>query len=115
MASINSSWITAHGKLWYDDKWYRLAWIIWPQALAAVVVLWFWAMPSTGKSAKWAAPIDPTKRYEQLIALRDAAKSSQASMDRLEKDAIGGEASAQFFYATLYDPDLKLSTIVQPD
>ncbi len=28
---------------------------------------------------------------------------------------IGGEALAQFFYATLYDPDFKLSTIVQPD
>jgi hypothetical protein len=115
MGLANSAWLPAHGKLWYDDKWYRLAWIVWPQALAAAVVLWFWAMPSTGKNAKWAVPIDPSKRYEQLIALRDAAKSSQASMDRLEKDALGGEASAQFFYATLYDPDLKLSTIVQPD
>ena len=36
-------------------------------------------------------------------------------MDRLEKDAIGGEMMAQFFFATLFDPDLKLSTIVQPD
>jgi hypothetical protein len=115
MAAVNSSWLTAHGKLWYDDQWYRLAWIIWPQALAAVVVLWFWAAPSTTKSAKWAVPVDPTKRYEQLLALRDAAKSSQASMDKLEKDAIGGEMIAQFFYATLLDPDLKLSTIVQAD
>ena len=60
-------------------------------------------------------PIDSTKRYEQLHALREAGKSNQASMDKLEKDAIGGEMIAQFFYATLLDPDLKLSTIVQPD
>jgi TPR repeat protein len=51
----------------------------------------------------------------QLLALREAAKSNQGSMDKLEKDAIGGEATAQFYYATLLDPDLKLSTIVQPD
>jgi uncharacterized protein len=115
MAGVNSSWVTAHGKLWFDDKWYRIAWIVWPQALAAVVVLWFWAAPSTSTSAKWAVPLDPNKRYDQLIALRDAAKSNQASMDKLEKDAIGGEALAQFFYATLLDPDLKFSTITQPD
>ena len=36
-------------------------------------------------------------------------------MDSLERDAVGGEALAQFFFGTLFDPDLKLSTIVQPD
>ena len=36
-------------------------------------------------------------------------------MDRLERDARGGEAVAEFFYGTLFDPDFKLSTIVQPD
>jgi TPR repeat protein len=115
MAPADSAWLPAHGKLWYDDKWYRLAWIIWPQALAAAVVLWFWAMPSTGKNAKWAVPLDPAKRYEQLLALREAAQSNQASMDKLEKDALGGDMTAQFYYATLFDPDLKLSKIVQPD
>jgi hypothetical protein len=41
MIPVYSSWLAAHGKLWYDDKWY------WPQALAAALVLLFWAMPST--------------------------------------------------------------------
>jgi TPR repeat protein len=115
MIPVHSAWLAAHGKLWYDDKWYRLAWIVWPQALAIVVVLWFWAMPSTGKSAQWAKPIDSAARTKDLIALRDAAKSGQPAMDTLERDALGGEALAQFLYATLYDPRFKLSTIAQPD
>jgi uncharacterized protein len=115
MIPVHSGWLAAHGKLWYDDRWYRLAWIVWPQALAAVAVLWFWAMPSSGKDAQWAKPIDTAARSEQLLALRNAAKSNQPSMNTLERDALGGEMSAQFFMATLYDPDLKLSAIVQPD
>jgi TPR repeat protein len=115
MIPVHSAWLAAHGKLWYDEKWYRLAWIVWPQALAAVLVLWFWAMPSSGKNAQWAKPLDTTVRHNQLLALRDSAKSSQSAMDTLERDALGGESLAQFFYATLFDPDFKLSTIVQPD
>jgi TPR repeat protein len=115
MNPVYSAWLAAHGKLWYDDRWYRLAWIIWPQALAAVVVLWFWAMPSTGKNAQWAKPMDASVRAGQLSTLRDTAKTSRPAMDTLERDALGGEMVAQFFFATLFDPDLKLSTIVKPD
>ena len=115
MITVYSTWLAAHGKLCYDDRWYRLAWIAWPQAFAAVVVLWFWTMPSNGKSAHWASPIDIAARASQLTALRDAAKSSRPAMDTLELDALGGEMLAQFLLATLYDPEFKLSTIVQPD
>jgi TPR repeat protein len=115
MMSVNSPWLAAHAKLWYDDKWYRFAWIAWPQALAIVAVLWFWAMPPTAKHAQWAKPIDSAARGTQLNQLRDAAATSQSSMDALERDALGGEALAQFYFGTLFDPDIKLSTIVQPD
>ena len=115
MIPVYSAWLAAHGKLWYDDKWYRYAWILWPQALAILLVLWFWAAPSTGKHAQWAKPLDLTARADQLLKLRDAAKSSQQAMEALGRDAQGGEMLAQFFYATLYDPDFKLSTIVPPD
>jgi TPR repeat protein len=115
MIPVHSAWLAAHGKLWYDDKWYRFAWIAWPQALAIAAVLWFWAMPPTAKHAQWARPIDSEARSAQLTALRDAAKSSQSSMDSLERDALGGEMLAQFFLGTLFDPDIKLSTIIQPD
>jgi TPR repeat protein len=115
MMPVHSAWLAAHGKLWYDDRWYRLAWLAWPQALAVVVVLWFWAMPSTEKNAQWAKPLDSKARASQLSSLRDAAKTSQPAMDTLKRDATGGERLAQFYMATLYDPDFKLSTIVQPD
>ena len=115
MIPVYSSWLTSHGKLWYDDKWYRLAWIVWPQALALVAVLWFWAMPSSSRTAQWAKPVDPATRASQLLALRDSAKSNKQAMDSLERDARGGEALAEFFYGTLFDPDLKMSTIVQLD
>ena len=116
MISPHSPWLSAHGKLWYDDKWYRYAWILWPQALAAVLVMWFWAMPSNRTAtAQWAKPLDSSVRYQDLLTLRNAAKSSQPSMDALERDAHGGEMDAQFFLGTLYDPDLELSTIVAPD
>ena len=48
MSMLDSGWIAAHGKLWYDDKPYRFAWIVWPQALAAALVLWFWFAPELG-------------------------------------------------------------------
>ena len=115
MIPVHSSWLAAHGKLWYDDKWYRLAWLVWPQALAILVVLWFWATPSTTRHAQWAKPLDPATRTSQLLALRDAAKTNRQAMDTLERDARGGEMVAEFFYGTLFDPDLKMSTILQPD
>ena len=115
MISLHSPWLAAHGKLWYDDKWYRRAWIIWPQAFAAVLVLWLWAMPSSQNSAHWAKPIDSNARYQQLYTLRESGKSNQADMDTLERDARGGDMDAQFFVGTLYDPDLRLSKITRPD
>jgi hypothetical protein len=115
MIPVSSTWLAAHGKLWYDDRWYRLAWAIWPQAVGIVLVMLVWAMPSSNANAPWAKPIDGAARAQQLQALRDAAKSDQSAMDRLERDARAGEMLAQFYYATLFDPDFKLSTIVKPD
>ena len=115
MIPVSSSWLASHGKLWYDDQWYRLSWIVWPQALAAVLVLWFWAMPSGSQHAQWARPLDTAARSKEMSTLRDAAKSSKPAMDTLERRALGGEALAQFYLATLFDPDFKISTVVQPD
>ena len=115
MTPVYSTWLAAHGKLWYDDRWYRLAWLIWPQAIGVVVIMLLWAMPSSVANAPWAKPIDGAARAQQLQALRDTAKSNQSAMDTLERDARAGEMEAQFYYATLFDPDLKLSTVVKPD
>ncbi len=111
---MTETWLGAHGKLWYDDKWYRLSWLIWPQALAMVLFLLFWATPSQ-RGSQWAKPVDNHQRALELQKLRDAAINNRASMDALERAASGGEMNAQFYFATLYAPDLKLSKIVQPD
>jgi TPR repeat protein len=114
MISAHSPWLAAHGRLWYDDKWYRYGWIVWPQALAALLVLWFWLGPTTSKSAQWGVPVDSNAHAQALTALRDTAKSDQQAMNRLEAEARGGEMVAQFYMGTLYDPDLKMSKIVTP-
>ncbi len=33
MTANTGSWLSTHGRLWYDDPWYRTAWIVWPQAI----------------------------------------------------------------------------------
>ena len=98
MIPAHSPWLAAHGKLWYDDKWYRYGWIVWPQALAALPVLWFWAAPSTSRTAQWGVPLDTKARSQQLAALRDASQTEQQS-GRLEAAARGGEMTAQFYMA----------------
>jgi tetratricopeptide (TPR) repeat protein len=71
MSANTASWLSAHGRLWYDDPWYRLAWIVWPQALGLLlfVTLWLnyplaqglipWAKPVV-EAPKPAVPVAPT-------------------------------------------------------
>jgi tetratricopeptide (TPR) repeat protein len=52
------SWLRAHGKLWYNDKYYRAAWLIWPQALALLLIAWIsWRAPDTPDTGPWARPL----------------------------------------------------------
>ena len=95
-----------------------MAWIVWPQALAALLVLWFWAMPSTSKTRAMGRSRSTTRRAatSNWSQLRDTAKTSKSAMDSLERPT---PAAARRWRAvlsgTLYDPDIKLSTIAQPD
>jgi TPR repeat protein len=54
-------------------------------------------------------------RDTELQTLRDTAKASQPAMNSLEQAARNGEVVGQFYFANLFDPEFKLSTIVQPD
>src|SRR6516164_8474535 len=56
--NANSPWLAAHGRLWYDDRRYRIAWIIWPQAagLLIFVVLWL-NYPAAQGVIPWAKPV----------------------------------------------------------
>jgi len=113
--SANSGWLSAHGRLWYDDSRYRLAWLVWPQAFVAALVVLFWVAPPAVKNIPWAKPADPWVRDKQFSTLRDKAKSDRTAMDQLAREAGTGDMAAQFYYGTLLDPDLKLSTIVASD
>src|ERR1700759_4643147 len=43
------SWLSAHGKLWYDDPLYRVAWILWPQALGLLLFVVLWLGPPSSQ------------------------------------------------------------------
>ncbi len=52
------SWLSAHGRLWYDDRWYRMAWIVWPQAIGLALFAGLWLAPASApKPASWGKPV----------------------------------------------------------
>ncbi len=113
--SANRGWLSAHGRLWYDDQWYLLAWLVWPQALIGALVVLFWASPPAAKNIPWAKPADTSSRETKLLALREKALTDRQAMDELERAAKTGDMVAEFYYATLLDPDFKMSKIVAAD
>jgi len=58
MGANTASWLSAHARLWYDDPWYRLAWIVWPQALGLLLFVTMWLdYPATQTFIPWAKPV----------------------------------------------------------
>ncbi|MDN3274891.1 tetratricopeptide repeat protein [Frankia sp. RB7] len=58
MGASEAPLLQVHGRLWYDDRWYRVAWIIWPQAIALLVFVLFWVAPLPKKiDPPWAKPV----------------------------------------------------------
>jgi tetratricopeptide (TPR) repeat protein len=63
MSANTASWRSAHGKLWYDDRWYRIAWIVWPQAVGALLFLSLWLYQPAGQDfIPWARPVPETPK-----------------------------------------------------
>jgi len=55
--SGSGSWLAAHGKLWYDDRWYRIAWIVWPQAVGLLLFVTLWLLHPVGQGfIPWGKP-----------------------------------------------------------
>ena len=50
------SWLSAHGKLWYDDRWYRIAWIVWPQSVGLLLFVTLWLHPAGPGFISWGKP-----------------------------------------------------------
>jgi TPR repeat protein len=105
-----------HADLWFDDPWYRAAWLVWPQAITALAILWLMVLtPAREPFARWAQPAISQARWAELDGKRNLAKTSQAAMADLADMANAGDPIAQFYLGTLYDPELKFSQLVAPD
>jgi len=99
--------ISRHSLLWSDDKWYRLAWLAGPQALALSLAGWLVAgaghHPEISGS-DWGVPLTFDQLDEKMRALRDQAVTDKSSLQKLLQLAEDGRPIAQFYVGTLYDP-----------
>lgn len=104
MSARTASWLQDHGRLWYDDRWYRTAWIVWPQALAMLVFVLAWAQPG---SIPWGKPADsaPQKPAEQGDALASSCASGNdynrrvtACSSRIGSGKLKGDDLADAYY-----------------
>jgi PQQ-dependent catabolism-associated CXXCW motif protein len=103
MSARTASWLQDHGQLWYDDRWYRTAWIVWPQALAMLVFVLAWAGPS---SVPWGKPADsvPDKPAEQgdvlasTCASGDGVNRVTACSSRISSGKLKGDDLAAAYY-----------------
>ena len=97
-----ASLASAHGRNWGSDARYRWAWYIWPQAASIVAAVWLLLGAPGAPKGEWSQPWQNTG--VEIDALRDAAKTDPASLDRLKRLAEAGDPFAEFSYATLFDP-----------
>src|ERR1035438_1628165 len=54
-------WLAAHGKLWYDDRWYRIAWIVWPQAIGLLLFVTLWLFHPVAGFIPWGKSVAEKK------------------------------------------------------
>jgi tetratricopeptide (TPR) repeat protein len=74
MSANTGSWRAAHGKLWYDDPWYRAAWIVWPQAVGLLLFVLLWLFqPGSQSFIPWAKPVVETPRSSPPPAVKEPA------------------------------------------
>jgi tetratricopeptide (TPR) repeat protein len=66
--SGSGSWLAAHGKLWYDDRWYRIAWVVLPQAIGLLLFVALWlSHPASQGFIPWGKPV--AEKKESPVAL----------------------------------------------
>jgi PQQ-dependent catabolism-associated CXXCW motif protein len=104
MSARTASWLQAHGRLWYDDVWYRAAWIIWPQAVAVLVLLgWLSWLQST---VQWGKPTQgpaeqSTQQVDALGPCTSATDNKQrisACSDAIASGKLRGDDLAQAYF-----------------
>jgi PQQ-dependent catabolism-associated CXXCW motif protein len=109
MSKSNDSWLNAHGRLWYDDPWYRAAWIVWPQAIGilAFIVLWAhhdipWGKPVQGVPDNPVEQIQkPAEQVDALAGCRTGDDNNQrvaACSALIASGKLGGEELARAYH-----------------
>jgi tetratricopeptide (TPR) repeat protein len=84
MGANQSTWLSAHGRLWYDDRWYRIAWIVWPQALAVLGFVSLWMPhPASQPALPWAKPLE----QKQPVASPGTGREQTATPPQLAQSA----------------------------
>src|SRR5262249_12044401 len=69
MSVKTAPWLSAHGRLWYDDGWYRAAWIVWPQALGLLLFVTLWLNHPAGQGfIPWAKPVAEAPKPPPALA-----------------------------------------------
>lgn len=86
---MTNTWVNAHGRLWYDDPWYRAAWIAWPQFIGLMVFLLLWAH----HSAPWGKPAEQAEVSAGCSTGNDynsrvSACSAQITSGKLKGDQL---------------------------
>ncbi|MCJ2064922.1 peptidoglycan-binding protein [Methylobacterium sp. J-088] len=95
----------AHGTLWYADARYRLAWLVLPQAVVALLA--GLALALLKPTDEWGKPAD-NKENEKLyydLAHKIGQEGDKAAFERLKNAAEGGDLYARAAMGYLYDPE----------
>ena len=109
---MTNTWVNAHGRLWYDDPWYRAAWIAWPQFIGLMVFLPLWAH----HSAPWGKPAEQAEVSAGCSTGNDynsrvSACSAQITSGKLKGDQLArGYHMRGWAYYMLKQPQAAMRT-----
>ena len=79
MSANSASWLSTHGRLWYDDRWYRIAWLVWPQAVGLLLFVTLWLNHPAGQGfIPWAKPVaEPVKTLPAAAPTKEQTSPAQ--------------------------------------
>ncbi len=111
MTPLRPTPLMRHGTAWIADRWYRRAWLAWPQLGGLLIVGWLFGIPHPPPPpttpGTWIHPTHGRDENVALKALRDGAVTDPKALAELQGRADSGNSLAQFYMGTLTDPKLK--------
>ena len=95
-----------HARAWRNDSLYRWLWLLAPQMLALLFIVWLFdatpTPPVGGNSGSWWN--DPNASRNELYVLSTKAATDPAAETELRKRAETGNSEAEFYLAYFLDP-----------